>query len=342
MYPKTQTLIQKYIAEEIFPGAVYQFRTPEAVENQSLGWRQLLPSKESMELTTIFDVASLTKVICTTTVVLQLLEKGKLQIDAPLKEYLPEFENDSITLRHLLTHTSDIQTYIPQRDKLTALELRQAYYQLQPGADLGKKMQYTDAGTILLGFMLEKIFQKPVVTIFEEEVLRPLKMADSGFLLTDVSLVAPTENHPQLGILKGVTHDPKARVLAEHAGNAGLFTILGDVSKFVEMYLNFGETESGQFLKKSTITGLLQDQTPLENGNRSLGWDIHYPGTEGKPMLFHTGYTGTFILMDLLAGTSFIFLSNRVHPLDQRNQYIEKRNQLLTVYLAELQENKPF
>ncbi|KAF1304576.1 serine hydrolase domain-containing protein [Candidatus Enterococcus willemsii] len=322
MYPQTQEIIAKKIPT-IFPGCVYRFIQKEQQDTICLGNAAIVPEKEPMTVNHLFDVASLTKVVCTTSVVLQLWEKGQLNLDAPLQNYLPTFQNNQITLRHLLTHTSDIQTWIANRDQLNAQELRAAYFTLQSGEYLGKKVKYTDAGTILLGFMLEEIFQKSLTTIFREAVLQPLQMTNSYFPLIANQLIVPTEQLADGTVLRGETHDPKARTLGEHAGNAGLFTSIDDLTKFVRAY--FQE----EILQKTTIEMLLQDQTPLKNGHRSLGWDLR------EHMLFHTGYTGTFLLIDPKKQDAFIFLSNRVHPTDNREVYIQHRDEILAAYFAE-------
>jgi len=322
MYPNTQAIIQAKQQAGVFPGAVYQFIEANQVETYVLGKVALIPSEEAMTTDYLFDVASLTKVICTTSVVLQLWEQGMLEIDAPLQKYLSSFENSEITLRHLLTHTSDIQTWIENRDQLSAGELRAAYLTLQPGDYLGEKVCYTDAGTILLGFMLEELFNKPATTIFQQEVLNPLGMNDSQFPPILHAKVAPTQ---QVGtkVLRGETHDPKARVLGPHAGNAGLFTNIADIQKFVEAYFTV------DYLKKETLALLMTDQTPTGKGGRSLGWDLR------GGMLFHTGYTGTFLLIHPQEQRAFAFLSNRVHPEDYRASYIEHRDEIIATYFDE-------
>lgn len=332
MYPETQELIKDKMLAGIYPGVVYQFMEDQATFQQTLGYAQIAPVLQPMIADLLFDVASLTKVVCTLTVMLQLHETKQIEWDQPLKKYLPNFENPEITLRHLLTHTSDIQTYIPQRDRLSAKELQAAYLKLQPGKDLGKKVQYTDAGTILLGFLIEEIFQKDVTEVFQSEVLQPLDMSESCFLPKNIDKrFVPTEKLVTGEILRGVTHDPKARTLKTHAGNAGLFSSLTDLSKFVEMYLAFGK----DYLKRETIEELYQDQTPDFAGKRSLGWDLKFSDQNQAPLLFHTGYTGTFILLDSYHQSGFIFLSNRVHPVDEREKYILARDEIITSYLSE-------
>lgn len=334
MYEKTKALIEDYLDERVFPGVSFSFIRGEKQETQTKGMAQLVPKEEPLTEQLLFDVASLTKVICTTTVVLQLIEEEILQLDRPLKEYYPSFHDPRLTIRHLLTHTGDINTYIENRDTLSQNELIAAYNQVEAGEKLGLESKYTDTGTILLGLMLEELLQKDAVTIFEERVLRPLEMTNSCFLPVDPALTVPTELHRQRGLIRGQTHDPKAFVLSEHAGNAGLFTNLTDLEKFVTMYLNRGLYNGVPFLQESTILSLLEDHSFAENHPRSLGWDLKKDAA-GTAYLFHTGYTGTFILMDIVSKEAFIFLSNRVHPVDRRAAYIEKRDQLIQLYLDE-------
>lgn len=336
MYPKTTKKIEEKMNQGAFPGVVYTFIEGEQEQTSTIGQAQIEPVVRPMPSNAIFDVASLTKVICTTTVMLRLWEKGKFDWDQPLQTLLPNFQDPQITIRHLLTHTSDIQTYIPNRDKLSAQELRSAYLTLKSGEHLGQQIKYTDAGTILLGFLLEHWYQKDVVTVFREEVLNPLLMANSCFLPTVIDdRFVPTEKLTNGTILRGITHDPKARVLAKHAGNAGLFTNMEDLKKFTQMYLNFGSVNGKIYLHESTINFLLSDRTPSGKGARSIGWDLKVSPVDQKPLLFHTGYTGTFMLVDPMKQSAFLFLSNRVHPQDFRSQYLRQRDDILATYLAE-------
>ncbi|WP_368251178.1 serine hydrolase domain-containing protein [Enterococcus sp. 2201sp1_2201st1_B8_2201SCRN_220225] len=336
MYPNTRNLITKKRQQGVYPGVNYGFLQGNQERFYGEGLASLLPQKEQMTLDKRFDVASLTKVVCTTTMLLKLWEQKVITWEESVKHFLPNFQDSRITLRHLLTHTANIQTWINNRDQLNEDQLRQAYYGLTAGNKLGQEVKYTDAGTILLGFMLEEIFQQDVVEIFKKEVLEPLGMKNSGFLpeKTEIPQIVPTEV-VQGHLLQGVTHDPKARVLGRHAGNAGLFTDLGDLARFCRMFLHHGRNGGGKiFLQESTIEALLQDQTPLKNGGRSLGWDLRL-GAKNQPALFHTGYTGTFLLIDVAAQEAFIFLSNRVHPVDHREAYLQERDQIIACYQKE-------
>ena len=157
MYRKTKEKIEELMEVAFFSGVSFSFITKGKAESFCWGKAQTVPTSEPLTPELLFDVASLTKVVGTTTVVLQFVQQGIIQLDQPLKTYYPSFKDPQITIRHLLTHTSDIQGYIKNRDELNQTELQAAYNDLYAGPEVGKKVTYTDAGTILLGFMLEEV-----------------------------------------------------------------------------------------------------------------------------------------------------------------------------------------
>lgn len=327
MYPVTQQYIEKKKQEGVFSGVAYHFFDGDQEEQRIIGYAATEPRLEKLTKTHLFDVASLTKVICTTSLILRLVERGELALDESLQKRLPSFSDENITIRHLLTHTSDIVTWIPNRNELDQAALKAAYLSLKSGKALGKKVQYTDAGTILLGFLIEEIYQETLTSIFQREVLQPLGMSQSFFPpLPPECLIVPTEKLADGIVLRGQTHDPKARVLGSHAGNAGLFTTIDDIALFVRVFLK----NQGKYFKQSTIDSLQKDQTPDKKGNRSLGWDL-----KGE-WLFHTGYTGTFILMNVRKKQAMVFLSNRIHPVDFKEKYIVERDKMIATYLTEI------
>lgn len=333
MFEQTICYMEQLVDKKKVPGISYAFVTSEKVLKGKIGVKQQIPDIEEIDESTLYDMASLTKMICTNTVILKLIELNKLSIDQPLNYYLPEFEDKQVTIRHLLTHTSGINPYIKNRNNLNQKDLKQAILKLHSDETRGSHVKYTDTGTILLGFLIEKIYEKDLHDVFQKEVLTPLKMTDSFFTGFDKKRAAPTEITATRGLIKGEVHDPKAFVLKEHCGSAGLFSTLDDTIKFTQMMLNKGKVGHDIFLNEKTITNLEQDYT---NGNpkaRSLGWDLIE--TNQNNLLYHTGYTGTFIMIDLKKREAFIFLSNRVHPTDNREEYIELRDHLIEIYLNE-------
>lgn len=342
MYPKTQALISEFIQEEIFPGASFAFINPIEKNSYRIGNAAVYPVKEQIRDDQLYDLASVTKVLMTTTLILQLWEAGKLNLTDSVSLYLPAFSEPSVTIQHLLTHTSALNGFIENRDQLTAGELKEAMLHLSIGPDFGKKVVYTDTSMILLGFIVEECTKKNLALVFQERVSGPLKLNNTIFEPIDPLSCAPTENHPTRGIIRGVVHDPKAFTLRPNCGSAGLFSTIEDVSRFSQMLLNDGELDGVRLLKKETVEKLKQDWTPTGNLNRSLGWDFLSSGDKSHPKryLFHSGFTGTFIFLDMIKKEGFVFLSNRLHLQNDTPHYLKRRNELLDVYIRELEEGQ--
>lgn len=332
MQRQTDIYIEKLIQDRILPGASYAYLKGRQVEKQFQGFKQVLPSIVPIDSQLKYDMASLTKVMMTNTVLLKLIETSELSIDQSLHYYLPEFSDQKVTIRHLLTHTSAINPYIKNRDQLNQKALKEAILQLKSSDERGLVCSYTDTGTILLGFLIEKIYQDSLANVFRNEVIEPLDMKKTTFVTSESKRTAPTEMTDKRGIICGETHDPKAFVLREHCGSAGLFSTLDDTIKFTNMMMQCGILPDGtQFLKEDTILNLLIDYSPTQKFNRSLGWNLIV--TDSKTWLYHTGYTGTLLLIDPIDHQAFVFLSNRVHPTDQRATYLTKRDQLIQIFL---------
>ncbi|HCM90079.1 MULTISPECIES: serine hydrolase [Vagococcus] len=333
MYQKTKVFMQKIVDDKQISGISYAFIEGNQLDLAQVGWKQTYPKLVELEEDTLYDMASLTKVICTNTVILKLIEAQKIKINEPLNLYLPEFLDKKVTIEELLTHTSGINPFIPNRNELSKEELKAAILMLKSDNSRGKVVKYTDTGTILLGFLIEKMYAKSVQDVFMNEVIIPLDMLNSGFKNIQKRKAAPTENRSDRGLVQGEVHDPKAFVLGENCGSAGLFSTLSDTITFVEMMLRKGQHKNKMFLKPESIDLLLNDYTKNCERGRSLGWDII--SYEERFLLYHTGYTGTFIIMDLKMQGAFIFLSNRIHPVDKKKEYLEIRDELVAIYLAE-------
>jgi CubicO group peptidase (beta-lactamase class C family) len=336
MYPYTQKKIIKMLEDAVFPGATYTFIEKDKTESRLVGSAAILPKRDALQDGMLYDLASLTKVIVTTTVLLQLHEEGRVHFEDPVQAYLPAFASGDVMIRHLLTHTSDLKGYIKNRDELSSEELAAALISLEPGEDIGKKVVYTDTGFILAGFIIEKLTGKSVAENFEERIKRPLGMTESTYRPQDPLGCVPTQNHPTRGVIRGVVHDPKALILGSHCGSAGLFAPMNDLIRFSQMLLHFGEWEGQRILKEETVRFLLQDWGSVSGQPRSLGWNLFQEGNDF--VLWHTGYTGTFMILDPNRQRAFILLSNRVHLVDRRPEWIMVRDELIAIYLKEVCE----
>jgi uncharacterized protein YbbC (DUF1343 family)/CubicO group peptidase (beta-lactamase class C family) len=318
--------VEGAIRDDQIPGAVLLVgHRGEIVHRKAYGWRALVPAKEPMTLDTIFDVASLTKVVATAPAILHLFEHGKLRLNDAVTKYLPDFQGgrSEITIRNLLTHFSGLRADLDIDPAWSGYEtgIRKALAEV-PVAPPGARFIYSDINFVLLGEMVRKVGGLTLAEYVRQYVFEPLGMRESMFQ-PPPSLgprIAPTENLNGR-LLRGVVHDETARFMGGVAGNAGLFTTAADLGRFAEMMLGLGSYNgvrvfSPLAIRKSTTPQSPPDQPIL----RGLGWDIDSPYSGNRGELFplgsygHTGFTGTSLWIDPLSQTYVILLSNSVHP----------------------------
>ena len=318
--------ITNSIAEKRLPGAVLWVEHKSHVHTKAYGRRALTPREEPMTEDTIFDAASLTKVLACTPALMLLVERGQIDLDAPARRYLPEFKGDgkeAITLRQLLTHTSGLRPGIgrspPWKGAEAAIRLACAEkLQSPPGA----VFRYSDINFFVLGEIVQRVSGNKLEEFCAREIYRPLQMTDTGFLPPKEKLqrIAPTE--PADGVmLRGTVHDPTARLIGGVAGHAGVFTTAADLARYARMLLNGGELEGTRIFKPETVALMTTVHTPTNLlARRGLGWDIDTAYSRPRGQLFplgsfgHTGFTGTAVWIDPFSKTFWILLSNRVHP----------------------------
>ncbi|HON06965.1 MAG TPA: DUF1343 domain-containing protein [Verrucomicrobiota bacterium] len=307
------------------PGVVIYIGHKQDSFIKAFGHRSVIPEKELMTEDTIFDAASLTKIIATAPSIMLLWERGKIVLDDPVSKYIPEFNGvgrESIKIRHLLTHTSGLRAGIganpPWNGYDVGIKLACAE---KPRTTPGSAFLYSDINFILLGEIVRRVSGLPLNEFAEKEIFKPLKMLDTGFLppKEKISRIAPTQVTGNK-VLRGVVHDPVARNMGGVAGHSGIFTTARDLARFAQMFLNEGELEGIRIFKCETIREMTINQTPSLDIKRGLGWDIDSGYSKPRGKLFpigsygHTGFTGTAIWIDSVSKTFWIFLSNRVHP----------------------------
>lgn len=336
---KIQEKIYSAIQKAEIPGAVWTFGDQHNSSIYSAGYASLIPDQKVMTVDALFDIASLTKVIGTTTLCLQALSNHHISLDDPLQKYLSGYCDHQVTIRQLLTHTSDIQGYIPNRNQLDKDALIKEYLSLYSGVSRGYVKKYTDTGFILLGLMLSEIYGCAVQHMIQDRVLPAFHMHTATFHPDPKNTVSTEYLSDKNEVLCGTVHDPKARILQEDCGSAGLFAGIEDCIAFTKSLFQLFEGIGNDRIqiKQELVQSLLQDQTGICQLKRSLGWDYLYTRTYQYPLLYHTGYTGTWMILDLVKKTYFIFLSNRIHPKDQRSSYIIWRDQVIQTYLKELE-----
>jgi len=251
----------------------------------------------------VYDLASVSKVVGVGTICIFMINSGVLNLDASLTNYYPDFHDDQVTLRQLLTHTSGLDPYIPNRDQLDAAQLKEAMNQLTVTDD--KTFRYTDVNFLLLGFMLEEMIGKSLDQLFAEEIFSPFRMTETTFgpRLEAVATVN--------GVNDGFVHDPKAKILGNHAGSAGLFSTVKDLELFLNHYM------TDDFAHK-----LFQNYSQ-QIKERSIAWRL-----EKDNWLDHTGYTGPFIIFNDQKQAA-IFLTNRTYDKNDRAHWISQRDILM-------------
>jgi CubicO group peptidase (beta-lactamase class C family) len=323
--------IETAIASNKCPGGVLWLERNGTAYHKAYGNRALVPERGAMTENTIFDMASLTKVVATTPAVMLLVERGQVKLDASVQTYIPEFTGEGrelVTVRELLTHTSglppDIETKTDWHGWNTAIQKACAEKLESPP---GATFKYSDINFILLGEIVQRVSKTPLQVFVQREIYGPLKMTDTGFLPPKKKLprIAPTEvvnGRPW----RGMVHDPTTRHMGGVAGHAGLFSTASDLARYARMMLNLGELDGVRIFKPETVRLMTSVQTPPEVSTRyGLGWDIDSPYAGSRGDIFpigsygHTGWTGGSLWIDPFSKTFVIFLSNRNHPTEAGN-----------------------
>jgi uncharacterized protein YbbC (DUF1343 family)/CubicO group peptidase (beta-lactamase class C family) len=321
--------ILEAIAEGKLPGGVLWIEHRGAVHKKAYGHRALVPALEKMTADTIFDAASLTKVIATGPAIAKLIEEGRIELDAPVITYLPGFRGsgkEAITIRHLLTHTSGLRPGLGRRAEwqgvAKAIEFAEGE---ELRAKPGESFVYSDINYILLGEIVHRVSGQDLNEFTRGNFYGPLGMSDTGFLPNAAKLprIAPTTRERDGSVLRGVVHDPTSRRMGGIAGHAGLFFSAADLAKLARAFLNKGQGASARILSSETVALMTTNQAPATvSSKRGIGWDIDtgYSGPRGLHFsgqsYGHTGWTGTSIWIDPPAQTFVIFLSNRNHPTE--------------------------
>jgi uncharacterized protein YbbC (DUF1343 family)/CubicO group peptidase (beta-lactamase class C family) len=318
--------VRDAVASSEIPGAVLVVGQGEQILHRKvLGWRATAPTPELMTADTIFDIASLTKVIATTPSVLRLWEMGKIDLNAPLGRYLKEFDSaafQDVTVMRLLTHSAGMND-LPSREAMAKGFPEAARIQSRAGLAVppGSTFLYSDTGFILLGELVRRVSGEPLDTFARKQFYAPLGMRDTAFDPPAAwrKRIAPTEAVNNQGPLRGVVHDGNARLLHGVAGHAGVFSTASDLSRFCRMLLAGGQLGGRRYLKEATVKAMFAPHV-IGEVTRGLGWDISSPYSRTLGAYFpmgsvgHTGFTGTAIWMDPATGVYMILLTNRVHP----------------------------
>lgn len=336
--------IQSAISQKKLPGGVVHVEYGGSTYEKAYGHRAIEPSPERMTRNTVFDAASLTKVIATAPSIWLLISDGKLELDAPAARYIGEMTDQRITVRHLLTHSSGLAPGIDLRERWKGYDegVRRAAAAVPQNAP-GAVFRYSDVNFILLGEIVRRVSGEPLDTFAARRIFQPLGMSDTGFRPTNgtptaavaVSRIAPTERTDD-GLLRGVVHDPTARRMEGVAGHAGLFTTAEDVARFARALLGRRMFPAGltEVMSPSAVAVKRTGGMDLDSAYSRPRGD-HYPGGS----FGHTGWTGTFFWVDPSTQSFYVFMSNRVHP-DGRGSVVALQRQLGTAVAESLRGAK--
>lgn len=334
--------VEASIAAGEVPGAVVLvWHRGHTVYRKAFGLRAARPQEEPMTVDTIFDLASLTKVVGTTPAVMMLVEEGRVGLRDPVARYLPGFERHDkggITVAQLLTHMSGLRADFDLERAFDGYEIgvSQALGE-RPVSTPGTEFLYSDINFVVLGEIVRRVSGLPLDHFVAERVLGPLGMRDTMFTPPSrlVPRVAPTEACGRLvwpcggdgmPMLRGTVHDPTARRMGGVAGHAGLFGTADDLARYAAMVLSGGTLDGVRVLSSDTVTQMTTRATPIGVADvRGLGWDIDSRYSASRGSLFpigsfgHTGFTGPSIWLDGSTRTAVIFLASRLHPDGEGN-----------------------
>ncbi|HSD64644.1 MAG TPA: serine hydrolase [Ignavibacteriaceae bacterium] len=338
-FSKVEELIKSSINDSAFPGAVLLiWKGGKIIFQKSFGHLTYNDSSAKVKTNTIYDLASLTKVIATTTSTMICIDRKLFKLEDKVSKFIPGFAQkgkENITLKNLLLHNSGLPAY--KRFYMlynNSNDVLNDIYSTKLTYTPGTKTVYSDLGMIVLGKVIEKVTGKALDEFCNENIFKPLQMNDTYFNPPS-SLkyrIAPTEvdNYWRNRLIIGEVHDENSSLLNGVAGHAGLFSTAGDISRFLQMLLQKGNFEGKRLIDSSTVKLF----TTKQSDERALGWDIKSTtGSSAGNFLSnksygHTGFTGTSIWTDPTRDLFIIFLTNRVYPTRENNKIIKIRPEL--------------
>jgi serine-type D-Ala-D-Ala carboxypeptidase len=347
---RIDAIIEAAIAAKVTPGAALAIgRNGHVVRMRGYGRVDWRPSAARVNERTIYDLASLTKPVATTTAVMLLVQDGLLELDRPLAHYFEEWrgaeDRARMTPRHLLEHTSGLPAGGPLAGVGTdRSRVVQHLAEIRLHSPPGRRHEYSDYGMILLGALVERIAGERMDALLDRRVFGPLGLEDTGFnplrwgsasplrlaatggpLLTRI---APTERTAQRGHIHGVVHDPLAFRLGGVAGHAGLFGSVRDMAVYAHMLLDNGRLDEVQLLEPDLVGSFVR--RPMPGARFALGWELareenssggHFPSTA----FGHTGFTGTSMWLDPERGMYVVLLTNRLNPNSRERRHLKLR-----------------
>jgi len=356
---RLDTLMGEALERKDFPGAVLLVtRKGKTVYRKVFGQSQWVPEPKPMTVDMIFDMASVTKPVATATSIMILVEQGRIRLWDRVKLYVPEFSayiqekgipGEEVRLWHLLTHTSGLPPYTEPNDvekkygrPCSTEDLIKVIAAIPKETPAGTRFTYSCLNYITLAGIIKKVTGKSVAEFAAENIFKPLGMRRTFYNppAEFLPLCVPTQVVDGVP-LRGVVHDPLARLQGGVSGNAGLFSTADDLAIFAQMMLNGGEWNGVRVLSPLSVDRMTEVFPKVAETGRGLGWDFtsDYGTVRGDLFNYnsygHSGYTGTSIWIDPETRTAVIFLTNRVHP-DDKGDIIAMRSKVANVVAASI------
>jgi beta-N-acetylhexosaminidase len=356
-FEAVDSVINASIADSAFPGAVILIQKDgKKVYEKAFGNYTYDSSSGKVSVNTMYDLASLTKVIATTTATMVCYDKGLFKLDDEVSKYLPKFGvngKENVTIRNLLVHNSGLRPDIPSYRIFDSVKNKEQGVMDEIFNDTlvyaaGTKMVYSDLNFILMGKIIEKVTGKPLDKFCERNIFKPLGMNSTMFNPPQslFSRIAPTENDDywRYRQIRGTVHDETSQLLGGVAGHAGLFSTAEDLSKLLQMLLQKGTYNGRGYINASTVKMFVKKQSDLSS--RALGWDTKSPDYSSAGNFFsdnsygHTGFTGTSVWTDPERNLFVIFLTNRVYPTRNNSKILRVRPKVHNAVIEALEGQK--
>ena len=346
---KWGALVKKYIGEQAFPGCViYVAKDGKPLFYRPFGRYTYDSDSKPVNLDTIYDLASVTKVSASVPMVMKLWEKGKIRLDMRVVDLIPEFsegEKSRITVENLITHSSGLPSWVPFYETCSSFdEVMNAIMKTPLANPVETKTEYSDLNMVLVSKIIHLLYGEPIDRAAKKEIHGPLGMVDTMYRPGPElkHRIAPTEIDPWRDrLLQGEVHDENAYAMGGVSGHAGLFSTAIDLGRYCQCLLNGGQLDGVRIFEPETIEFFSKRPARLFPGSYALGWVAPSYRREGKPIfspgsIGHTGYTGTCIWMDRVRNTQTVILSNRVYPSRRHLKIGAFRNEFMEMIFSDM------
>ena len=344
-------IFENAIRNGTFPGAVLLVgNSSDVLFKKAYGYRSLKPEREKNDVSTIYDVASMTKVVATTSAIMRLVEMGKIRLYDPVNRFVKEFEatsKDNVRIWHLLTHTSGLPPYSDAwRYANGRGELLSYINNTSLVSEVGKKFVYSCLNFIILMEIIERVTSEKLDVFAKREIFDPIGMNHTGFNPPKdwMAKIAPTSERDG-NLLRGKVDDELAYYLGGTSGNAGLFSNAEDLYKFAKVFMNKGNLNGKRIFSQATVNAFSKEAFSDSEVRRTLGWNMKSTACSCGDLMSdaaygHTGFTGTSIWIDPIYDVVVILLTNRVHVSRRGNQEeIIRFRPLIHNYIVAHKEN---